>query len=90
MSGQKKKRRGKVLHFAVTTALLATAPALGACGGDQETVNEPERTVNEPVEHETPNEVEPEPEPEPETTSNEVVPEPEPSHPTNEPAPAPE
>ncbi|MBW2462500.1 MAG: hypothetical protein JRH11_12700 [Deltaproteobacteria bacterium] len=86
MSGQKKKRRGKVLHFAVTTALLATAPALGACGGDQETVNGPESMVNEPEpEHETSNEVEPEPEHE---TSNEI--EPEPTHPINEPAPAPE
>ncbi|RLB49828.1 MAG: hypothetical protein DRJ42_20190 [Deltaproteobacteria bacterium] len=86
MSGQKKKRAGKVLHFAVTTALLATAPAVGACGGDQEmSVNEVE-----PEHHETVNEVEPEPEPDVEATANEVEPEPEPSHPTNEPAPAPE
>ncbi len=87
MSGQKKKRPGKVLHFAVTTAMLATAPALGACGGNQETINEVE-----PIE--TINEVEPEPEPEPEpdveATANEVEPEPESIHPTNEPAPAPE
>lgn len=96
MSGPKKKRHGKVLTFAVSTALLATAPAMAACGAEQDTGNEPAPTSNEPSEeilvqetvNEPPAEPEPETEPLPERTVEEPAPTMEPAHHTvNEPPP---
>jgi hypothetical protein len=77
-----KKKRGRILRFAVSGALLVGASGVAACGDDDATINEPyeEHTINEPPEEPTPNSP-PMPPPEEripgEMSSNEPAPEPE-------------